>query len=79
MIRTTNDVMCFLLFQASLPACYWAESLHAATYLLNLLPTKAILAPHPTLLFAAPFPPTPTSGSLGVFATRTPLPLLSIS
>jgi hypothetical protein len=47
MIRTTNDVMCSLLFQASLPARYWAESLHAATYLLNLLSTKAILAPTP--------------------------------
>jgi hypothetical protein len=47
MILTTNDVMCSLLFQASLPARYWAESLHAATYLLNLLSTKAILAPTP--------------------------------
>jgi hypothetical protein len=47
MIRTTNDVMRSLLFQASLPARYWAESLHTATYLLNLLPTKAISAPSP--------------------------------
>jgi hypothetical protein len=45
MIHTTNDVMRSLLFQASLQARYWAESLHAATYLLNLLPTKAISVP----------------------------------
>jgi hypothetical protein len=56
MIRTTNNVMCSLLFQASLPARYWAESLHAATYLLNILPTKAISAPSPhfTLFGTAP-------------------------
>jgi hypothetical protein len=79
MIRTTNDVMRSLLFQASLSARFWAKSLHAITYLLNLLPTKAISAPHPTLLFSAPLPPTHTSGSLGVSAIRTPLPLLPIS
>jgi hypothetical protein len=79
MIRTTNDVMRSLLFQASLSARYWAESLHAATYLLNLLPTKAISTLSPTSLFSAPLPPTPTYGSSGVLATRTPLSLLPIS
>jgi hypothetical protein len=49
MIRTTNDVMRSLLFQASLPAHYWAEALTAATYL-NRLPTKAVA--HPTPYFA---------------------------
>jgi hypothetical protein len=44
-ICTTNDVMRSLLFQASLLARYWAKSLHASTYLLNILPTKAILVP----------------------------------
>jgi hypothetical protein len=47
MIRTTNDVMRSLLFQASLPARYWTESLYTATYILNLLPTKAISSPTP--------------------------------
>jgi hypothetical protein len=47
MIRTTNDVMRSLLFQASLPARYCVETLYAATYLLNLLPTKAISTPTP--------------------------------
>jgi hypothetical protein len=63
-IHTTNDVMHSLLFQASLPARYWAESLHAATYLLNLLPTKAIstLSPHFAL-----FGTTPSYAHLRVF------------
>jgi hypothetical protein len=50
MIRTTNDVVRSLLFQASLPAPYWAEALGTATYLLNRLLTKAVA--HPTPYFA---------------------------
>jgi hypothetical protein len=38
-----------LLFQASLPAHYWAEALATATYLLNRLPTKAVAHPHSLL------------------------------
>jgi hypothetical protein len=64
MIRTTNDAMRSLLFQVSLPAHYWAESLHAATYLINLLPTKAISAP--SLHFAL-FSTTPSYAHLRVF------------
>jgi hypothetical protein len=47
MICTTNGVMRSLLFQASFPARYWAESLYTATYILNLLPTKSISATTP--------------------------------
>ncbi|WVZ82160.1 hypothetical protein U9M48_029453 [Paspalum notatum var. saurae] len=55
MIRTTNDVMRTLLFQASLPARFWAESLHTATYLLNRLPSTASPAPTPHhALFGTP-------------------------
>jgi hypothetical protein len=36
-----------LLFQASIPARYWVEGLHTATYLLNYLPTKVISATSP--------------------------------
>jgi hypothetical protein len=39
-----------LLFQASLPASYWAEALNTATHLLNRLPSKAVS--HPTPHFA---------------------------
>jgi hypothetical protein len=35
MIHITNDTMRTLLLQASLPARFWAESLHISTYLLN--------------------------------------------
>jgi hypothetical protein len=64
MIRTTNDVMRSLLFQASLLARYWAESLHAATYPLNLLPTKAISTPSPHFTL---FGTTPSYAHLWVF------------
>jgi hypothetical protein len=49
MIRTTTNMICCLLFQASLPASYWAEALHTATHL-NRLPSKAVR--HPTPYFA---------------------------
>jgi hypothetical protein len=64
MIHTTNDVVCSLLFQASLPACYWAERLYTATYILNLLPTKAISTPTP---YFALFSTTPSYAHLRVF------------
>jgi hypothetical protein len=41
-LRTINNMLCSLFFQASIPARYWVEGLHTATYLLNRLPTKAI-------------------------------------
>lgn len=40
-IRTTNDVVRTLLFQASLPSSFWAEALHTATYLINIRPTNS--------------------------------------
>jgi hypothetical protein len=64
MIRTTNNDMCSLLFQASLLAHYWDASLHATTYLLNLLPTKAISAPSPHF---ALFGTTPSYAHLRIF------------
>jgi hypothetical protein len=64
MIHTTNDVIHSLLFQASLPARYWAKSLYATTYLLNLLPTKAISAPTPHFTL---FDTTPSYTHLWVF------------
>ncbi|WVZ84380.1 hypothetical protein U9M48_031418 [Paspalum notatum var. saurae] len=55
MIRTTNDVMRTVLFQASLCARFWAENLHTATYLLNRLPFTASPAPTPhNALFGTP-------------------------
>jgi hypothetical protein len=43
MILTSTNMMHCLLFQASLPASYWAEALHTATHLFNRLPSKAAI------------------------------------
>ncbi|GJW44130.1 ribonuclease H-like domain-containing protein [Tanacetum coccineum] len=42
MIRTINNIIRTLLFQAHLPPNYWAEALNMAVYLLNILPSRAI-------------------------------------
>ncbi|GJY98613.1 ribonuclease H-like domain-containing protein [Tanacetum coccineum] len=42
MIRTINNVIRTLLFQAHLPPSFWVEALHMATYLLNLFPSTDI-------------------------------------
>ncbi|GKB05788.1 ribonuclease H-like domain-containing protein [Tanacetum coccineum] len=42
MIRTINNMIRTLLFQAHLPPTFWVEALHMAAYLLNLLPSTAI-------------------------------------
>ncbi|GJR32061.1 ribonuclease H-like domain-containing protein [Tanacetum coccineum] len=42
MIRTINNVIRTLLFQAYLPPSFWVEALHMAAYLLNILPSSAI-------------------------------------
>jgi histone deacetylase 1/2 len=41
-IRTINDVTRTLLFQSSMPSCYWAEAVATATHLVNLRPSQAI-------------------------------------
>jgi len=41
-LRTTNNIIRTLLFQASMPPSYWADALSIATYVLNRLPTKTI-------------------------------------
>jgi hypothetical protein len=64
MIRTTTNMIRCLLFQASLPASYWAEALHTATHLLNRLPSKAVN--HPTPYFAL-YGTAPTYDHLRVF------------
>ena len=42
MIRTINNSVRTLLFQAKLPSTYWVEALNASVHILNLLPSKAI-------------------------------------
>jgi len=56
LIRSLNNVVRCLRFQASLPSFYWVEALQTASYLLNILPTKTLRSstPHATLFGAAP-------------------------
>jgi hypothetical protein len=63
-ICSTNNVMCSLLFQASLPAAYWVERLHIVMFLLSRLPTKTICASYP---YFALFTTTPMYEHLRVF------------
>ncbi|GKC66374.1 ribonuclease H-like domain-containing protein [Tanacetum coccineum] len=42
MIRTLNNLIRTLLFQANLPPTFWVEALNMAVYLLNILPSTAI-------------------------------------
>jgi len=41
-IRSINNVIRSLLFQASLPPSFWVEAMQTATYLINILPTKTL-------------------------------------
>jgi hypothetical protein len=66
MIRNTTNMMCCLLFQASLLARYWVEALNIAIYLLNRLPSKAVHHPLRSLPSSAPAPPISTFVSSGV-------------
>jgi hypothetical protein len=65
-IRTTTDMIYCLLFEASLPAIYWAETMNTATHLLNRLPSKAVS--HPTPHFAL-YGTTPSYDHLNVLVT----------
>ncbi|KAJ9555736.1 LOW QUALITY PROTEIN: hypothetical protein OSB04_010350 [Centaurea solstitialis] len=47
-IRTLNDISRTLLIHASLPPNFWVASLHMATYLHNILPTKILNYATPT-------------------------------
>ncbi|GKC68095.1 ribonuclease H-like domain-containing protein [Tanacetum coccineum] len=42
MVRTINNLIRTLLFQANLPPTFWVEALNMAIYLLNILPSTAI-------------------------------------
>jgi hypothetical protein len=59
----TTNIICCLLFQASLHASYWAEAMHTVTHLLNCLPSKVVS--HPTHHFAL-YDTTPSYDQLRV-------------
>lgn len=64
MITTLNNGVRSLLFQAQLSPTYWAEALHVACHILNILPLKAMdnKMPHSIL-----YGNTPTYDHLKVF------------
>ena len=66
-IQSINNIIRTLLFQASMPPAYWAESLRTATHLFNFYPTKTLqnCTPHQAL-FGTP----PTYDHLCVFGCR---------
>jgi len=66
-IRSTNNVVRSLLFQASAHPSFWVEALSIATHLLNLLPTKTLdcATPHSVL-----FGTTLTYDHLRVFGCK---------
>lgn len=41
-LRSINNIVRSLLFQASLPSTFWVEALHTATHLINRHPTKTL-------------------------------------
>ncbi|WVZ89823.1 hypothetical protein U9M48_036181, partial [Paspalum notatum var. saurae] len=55
MIRSINNIIRSLLFQAAMPPSYWVEALSMSTHLLNLLPTKTLhLSTSHQSLFGSP-------------------------
>lgn len=60
---TITNLICTLLFLVSFLACYWADGLHTATYLLNYLPSKAFSHLTPFTLFGT----APSCSYLRVF------------
>lgn len=64
MLRTINNMIRTLLFQASLPPEYWVEALYTSNHLLNLLPSTAINNDVP---YAKLFNKTPTYHHLCTF------------
>jgi hypothetical protein len=73
-LRTINNMICSLLFQASFPVRYWIDELHTATYLLNHLPSKTIhKSCHMLLSMVSPHP---MSTCMCLVASAIPISLL---
>ena len=71
MIRTINNAARSLLFQVSMPPCYWVEALHTATHVLNILPTKTLKSATPHSLCSESHPHMVIFGFLVVYAILT--------
>ncbi|GJR55106.1 ribonuclease H-like domain-containing protein [Tanacetum coccineum] len=64
MLRTINNLIRTLLFQAHIPLSYWVEALNIVAHLLNMLPSTAINNEIP---FTKLYNQTPTYEHLRVF------------
>ncbi|GKE60572.1 ribonuclease H-like domain-containing protein [Tanacetum coccineum] len=64
MLRTINNLIRTLLFQAHIPPSYWVEALNMAAHLLNILPSTAINNKIP---FTKLYNQTPTYEHLRIF------------
>lgn len=64
MIRTLNNAVRSLLFQAQLSPSYWVEALHTAAHIINLLPSVSTSNKSPSLIL---FGRQPTYDHLRVF------------
>jgi hypothetical protein len=73
-IRTVNDIVHPLLFQASLSHRFWVEALHTPLMFLIASPPKPLVRPLHTLLFITRTPTIQLFVFFIVFATPTPLP-----
>lgn len=84
MIRTTNEVVRSLLFQAHLPPSFWVEALTTATHILNInfLPVRRLassLATRPTIVVTAAWiSPLAASSSLGMSSLTKTCSLLQL-
>ncbi|GJZ23233.1 ribonuclease H-like domain-containing protein [Tanacetum coccineum] len=68
MLRTINNLIRTLLFQAHIPPSYWVEALNMAAHLLNRLPSTAINNEIPIHQIYNQTPHMKICGSLDVFA-----------
>ncbi|KAJ9543577.1 hypothetical protein OSB04_023284 [Centaurea solstitialis] len=64
MLRSINNIIRTLLFQAHMPPTFWVEALHVATHLLNILPSTSINNEIP---FVRLFNKSPSYNHLRVF------------
>ena len=64
MLRSINNIIRTLLFQAHIPPTFWVEALHVATHLFNILPSTSINNEIP---FVRLFNKSPSYNHLRVF------------
>jgi hypothetical protein len=79
-IRIITNILCTLLFQGHLPAWYWVEAMHNATYLFNRRPSRPLqrITPYEAL-FVQTLDYSNLIEHLAAFAFQILVPLLQTS